>query len=86
VKGAAEFPQKTFRNAYTLVIMFVSFAIVAFGSYAYTNHVRQQSDHQWCELLVIAARPLPASPKPTADQIHGRELLKKLARDKGCIK
>lgn len=74
-----------FRQSYVFVVMFLSFAVLAFGGYAYTNHVQDQSDHQWCQILVIASRPLPPSPPPTADQVRGRELLKQLARDKGCL-
>lgn len=84
VKGAAEYPQKTFRNAYTLVIMFISFAVLAIGGYSYTHHVQRQADHQWCALLIAVAQPPPSDPLPTQRQERTYQLLKDLARDKGC--
>jgi hypothetical protein len=73
------------RQSYTFVVMFLAFVVLAGGGYLYTNHVQQQADHQWCQILVIASRPLPAKPVPTADQIKGRQLLLELAKKKGCI-
>lgn len=74
-----------FRQSYVFVVMFVAFFILAGGGYAYTNHVQEVSDHQWCEVLKISLTSIPSSPPPTAQQIRGRELLTKLARDKGCL-
>ena len=92
VKGAAEFPQKTFRNAYTLVIMFLSFAVLGSGGYVYTNQrtldLQRQSDHQWCELLTSLAIPLDlhTKPPPTERAIKINQQIIRLAKDKGCIK
>jgi hypothetical protein len=64
--------QRTFRNAYTLVIMFVSFAVLALGGYFYTNarteELQRASDRQWCDLLGSLAIPLDpnTNPPPTA--------------------
>lgn len=84
----SEAPEKecthTFRNSYTLAIMFVSFVVLALGGYLYTNHVQQQSDHQWCRLLITITQPLPASPPPAPRQLTTYNLLKDLSRDKGC--
>jgi hypothetical protein len=74
-----------FRQSYVFLIMFLSFAVLAFGGYAYTNHVQRASDHQWCKLLVTITQPLQKTPPPTERQIRSYELLKQLARDKGCI-
>lgn len=78
--------QRTFRNSYTLVIMFLSFAVLAVSGILYTNHVQRESDHQWCALLTSITQPLPANPPPTPRQITTYNLLKDLARDKGCTK
>lgn len=73
------------RRNYTFVIMFLSFAILAIGGIVYTNHVQRQADHQWCALLTSLTQPLPTNPQPTPRQITTYNLLKDLARDKGCI-
>lgn len=78
--------KRTFRNAYTLVIMFLSFAVLAVSGILYTNHVQREADHQWCALLTSITQPLPANPPPTERQVTTYNLLKDLARDKGCIK
>lgn len=75
-----------FRQSYVFVVMFLCFSILAGGGYAYTNHVQEQADHQWCEILKISiAAASRTNPPPTADQVRGRALLTKLARDKGCL-
>lgn len=76
-----------FHQAYTFVIMFLAFVVLAGGGYLYTNHVQRQSDHQWCKLLVAITQPLPAGGPPLSDrQLTSYRLLKDLARNKGCIK
>lgn len=73
------------RVKYSILAMFLSLAIGFVGNLLYTNKVNNESNHQWCEVLIIASRPLPTSPPPTADQIKGRMLMGKLAREKGCL-
>jgi hypothetical protein len=78
-------PARQGRVKYSILMVFLSLALVGGGNLLYTHHVNAKSDHQWCEILLIASRPLPDNPPPTADQLHGRILLQKLARDKGCL-
>lgn len=76
--------QRTFRNSYTLMIMFLSFAVLAISGILYTNHVQRTADHQWCDLLGSLATPLDlnSDPPPTERQIKINGQLRDLYRKK----
>jgi hypothetical protein len=74
------------RTRYAIGVMFLVLVIVAVGNLLYTNKVNNDSNHQWCATLVAIVQPQPGADPPATERgIKQRELLVRLARDKGCL-
>jgi hypothetical protein len=79
-------PAKQGRVKYSIIMVFLSLALVGGGNLIYTQKLDEKSNHQWCEILISIIQPDPGAPPPTTER--GRRQVKimtKLARDKGCL-